>query len=283
MNEYIIEDKKVDIMQEDWDVLVILDACRYDVFKEVYKKILKDYGELKKAISCATHTVEFLNKIFKDKYFDDIIYISANAFPNSLGIPTGKTNLIMKNHVKRIIDVWNDGWNDKLGTVHPEEVNKHSIVSMDIYRNKRFIIHYMQPHEPSIYFGGGNEYGGGIHFIKNRNVTTNNIMGKLSHYLKRIFSDTTVWKVCGRLNMLPERGTGWYWYKYGNELMKVAYKEDVKLVLEYVKKLLIKYPMKKFVITADHGQRLGERGYYGHTSITTRDKEIIEVPWLVVE
>ena len=65
--------KKIDILKDNWKVLIILDACRYDSFKKYYKKFLK--GQLKKNISCATWTLEWLEKTFTKKY-NDIIYVS---------------------------------------------------------------------------------------------------------------------------------------------------------------------------------------------------------------
>ena len=39
---------RVEIVKEKWDYLIILDACRYDYFQDVYKKYLQ--GELFKKI-----------------------------------------------------------------------------------------------------------------------------------------------------------------------------------------------------------------------------------------
>ncbi|GAH33181.1 unnamed protein product, partial [marine sediment metagenome] len=47
--------KQVDLMHSvDWDVMFIIDACRFDYFKKYYKEIFHNKGELKKAISPAT-------------------------------------------------------------------------------------------------------------------------------------------------------------------------------------------------------------------------------------
>ena len=40
------------------------------------------------------------------------------------------------------------GWRDKLGSVPPNEVNKSFFRIEKNYNNKRFILHYIQPHEP---------------------------------------------------------------------------------------------------------------------------------------
>jgi len=49
------------VMDEEWDFLIILDACRYDYFKEIYKNYL-DGGNSMKAISPAIETIEWCQK-----------------------------------------------------------------------------------------------------------------------------------------------------------------------------------------------------------------------------
>ena len=57
--------------------------------------------------------------------------------------------------------------------------------------------------------------------------------------------------------------------------------KDLKLGLKYVKNLIEEYSNKKIIITADHGELLGEDGNYGHRG-TRRHKHIVEVPWFEV-
>ena len=60
----------IKIMEEKWDYLIVLDACRYDYFKE-YNNILE--GHLEKKLSCASCTYEWLEKNFSGKYFSDTV------------------------------------------------------------------------------------------------------------------------------------------------------------------------------------------------------------------
>ena len=73
----------VEVVEEDWDYLIILDACRYDLLREAYEE--KDWlqeGELSKKTSRGSTSIEWLNRNFTD-YYDDIVYVSANAFVSS--------------------------------------------------------------------------------------------------------------------------------------------------------------------------------------------------------
>jgi len=270
-----------EIRKKDFDILIILDACRYDIFKSVYKLILGDVGILKKAISPATHTIEWLNKTFGGIYWDDVIYVSANTFVNSKRITPrykGYTFDGMK-HFRRVVDVWDWGWDENLKTVHPEEVTKGAIVTIDMNPRMRFIIHYVQPHLPYIYYGGVRKTASIIMGEKrgNKIKTWKKIIGKTAN---KFLSQETIWKIALKLGINPDWGMGELWAKYGRDGIIRGYTEDLKLALKYVKVLIDRYPHKKFILTSDHGERLGEKGNYEHGG--KRDKEVIEVPWLEI-
>jgi hypothetical protein len=71
------------------------------------------------------------------------------------------------------------------------------------------------------------------------------------------------------------------------EKAKQAYRENLELALPHVSGLLSEFEGRT-VVTADHGEILGERDFpipirrYGHPSYT-KMPEVIEVPWLVHE
>jgi len=292
--DYEIEGKKVDITKADWDCLIILDACRYDMFAEVYRDVIKE-GKLKKGISCAYSTPEFLFRVFYNKKLDDTIYVSGNGFINSKNVPIPakltdqKEDFNSTEHFKKVIDVWDRGWSKEYGTVHPEEMNKFAMVSMDLRPNMRHIIHYVQPHEPYIYYGGG--IGGAFLGGANKKKSLK-LKDKLNHKLNKYFSNETIWKMAGLIGALPENGKGMIFYKHGRKGFIKGYKEDLFLVLKYVKDLIERYPNKKFVITADHGEMLGEKGNYGHFNAHRNLRQIKseierkvlrEVPWLEIQ
>ena len=259
------------IKHDNWDVLVYLDACRYDIFKQVYKDIIG--GNLDKAISPARHTLEYFEKMFPDIY-EDIVYVSANALLNSKGIVfgIGGNSYDASKHFHKVIDVWEVGWDERIQTVHPKEVNKHATVAFCIYPKKKVILHYVQPHAPYICYKG---YGTKALIRKQYSKS------RLLEFIMRHIKHETLWKIADRFGALPTDGVGYLWKEVGRDGIIKGYTEDLKLVLRYVKQLMDKYPKKKFVITSDHGERLGEKGNYGHHHTGGYDKEIIEVPWWV--
>ncbi len=136
----------VQIMQEDWDYLIILDACRYDYFSKLCGEYLQ--GSLEKVYSPASCTTEWCRRSFKE--YNDVVYVSANPHINS---KTGRQAFVARDYFFRVIDVWDYGWDEGLGTVHPREVTKAAQDLKEKYSGKRLIVHYMQPHAPYLIYG----------------------------------------------------------------------------------------------------------------------------------
>jgi hypothetical protein len=127
----------IKVMEEDWDNLIILDACRYDLFEQVNTI----EGELRPVISSDSSTSGFLQYNFGDDTFPDTVYVSANPQVQRHGV--GK-------HFYDCIRLWEDYWDKDLQTVVPKDVTDCTLEVQDKYPNKRLLIHYIQPHYPFI-------------------------------------------------------------------------------------------------------------------------------------
>lgn len=125
---------RTNILNEDWDNLIILDACRYDTF-EKYNII---EGDLNKIFSTASHTAEFVEENI-DREFLDTAYVSAS--PQLVGT---------ENKFHHVAHLWRDDWDEDLRTVLPEVVTSRVKEIQEEYPNKRLVAHYMQPHYPFI-------------------------------------------------------------------------------------------------------------------------------------
>ena len=80
----MIDQRKL-IHERNWDVLIILDACRYDYFEKVYMDYFGDMGKLQTVKSPATWTGAWVAEIFHGKPMKDTIYLSSNKWINSKG------------------------------------------------------------------------------------------------------------------------------------------------------------------------------------------------------
>ena len=232
------------IMSEKWDYLIILDACRYDVFEMV-----NDIpGRLEKRVSLGSSTLEWAKKNFTD-YYEDVIYVSANPYISHVEFDGFRGS----DHFFKVINVWDFGWSKELNTVPPWEVYKAAIKARIKYLDKRLIIHFMQPHAPWI--GKIKLSGREIRLSYNNAVQWVRKGG--------------IWeKVMDELNI-------------SLRFVRRAYVENLKCVLKYVKKLVNQLD-GTIVITADHGECLGEHFLIEHPEgIYVR--ELVEVPWLVID
>jgi len=133
-----------------WDILIILDACRYDIFRSIIFRFFK--GELVPALSPANWTLDWLCKIWSKQIYKNIIYISASPFVNRQESSPFKA----KNKFLQIIEAWKLGWDSKLLTVNPKFVSLYlkllySKHKADIKEGKvKIVAHYLQPHIPYI-------------------------------------------------------------------------------------------------------------------------------------
>ncbi|MDY6766079.1 MAG: hypothetical protein SVW77_01820 [Candidatus Nanohaloarchaea archaeon] len=132
----------IDVTGQDWDNLIVLDACRYDTFQEMNRFD----GTLRKVHSRATSTPEWLERNFSGEH-DDIVYAAGNPFVARLA-QNGRFDL--EEHVHHVEHVWDDDWDNEAGTTPPDAVTAAARDLIDRFPEKRLVLHYMQPHEPFI-------------------------------------------------------------------------------------------------------------------------------------
>ena len=125
----------IDVFEEDWDNLVIFDACRFDEFARASDLP----GTLEHRISQASATREFIRCNFTGKTLHDVVYVSANEW-----YPKLKEEIDAELHAFEFVE--RDALNEL--TSRPETVTEAARAAMERYPDKRLIVHYMQPHQP---------------------------------------------------------------------------------------------------------------------------------------
>ena len=225
------------VHETEWDLMIILDAMRYDIFKQLNTIP----GKLIKAESPAPHTWHWLPAMFPDKY----PWTYFTAHPHIAHKPT-PDRWEGYEHFDKVVPIWEQYWNDETGTVHPDDVSK--VIATSQYT--KAVAHYIQPHGPWI----------GRHRLLNPWTIRDH-----QHY--NMMADWIVGKV------KPDPYT-----------FRVMYKDNVRLVLDSVQKNL-KLFKGQVVITADHGEMLGEQGIYLHSPDYPEFavKKLKEVPFFIVD
>lgn len=122
------------VAERDWDTLVVLDACRYDLFAANNPFDVP----AERVNSNASHTSDFLARNFAGDH-PEIVYVTASPQVANHG-----------GEFAHVEHVWQDGWDEATDTVPPETVTDRALEVADRFPNKRLIVHYMQPHYPFI-------------------------------------------------------------------------------------------------------------------------------------
>lgn len=131
------------IYERDWDSLVILDACRVDLMRELADEF-SFVADIESFGSVGSMSEEWMRKTFTEEYTEEIrqtAYVTANVFSEET---------LEQEMFHTLDEVWRYAWDDETGTIPPEPVTDRAI---DVARNsdpERLIVHYMQPHHPFV-------------------------------------------------------------------------------------------------------------------------------------
>jgi hypothetical protein len=240
----------IDIPDEEWDNLVILDACRYDMFEQQSNID----GKLTKRTSKGSNTPEFLHSNFKGRDLNDTVYVTANP----------QINVHLTDEFFKVINIWEEYWDEDRNTVLPDVMADETIKAYETYPNKRLIAHFIQPHYPFIGDIGQNKLNthSGMELSK-RMATGEDAYRNQQSIWEQLYEGTvqtdTVWD---------------------------AYKENLDIALLHVERL-VDVLDEYTVVTSDHGNALGERSWpfptriYGHP-LGIRMPALTDVPWLII-
>jgi hypothetical protein len=240
---YSFNPNGISIFEEDWDNLIVLDACRYDAFE----KHVDLPGQIESRESLGPATYRWVRANFSNKTLHDTVYVAANTWFLKL---QNEINAEIYEFIDLQHDVPDVEWlSEELKVITPSTVTKHAKRAADSYPGKRLIVHYLQPHHPFIgptserYFG--HESDSLLDIVKNADPEV---------------TRKTVWR---------------------------SYIETLEIVLDEVSSLISKLKGRT-VITADHGEMIGER----HDYLPVRDyghhrgiynKPTVKVPWHIIE
>lgn len=218
--------------------------------RDEFESICEIEGDSGTHTSLGAGSHEFVKANFAGKDLRDTVVVTANAFYQKV-----KTEQGYKIHDLHVVEEYDSNEvqrkfieSGRGGWNMPEPVTRKAKEFADKYPQKRLLVHYHQPHSP--YIGRtGLEY-----------------FNELPH--KLAYRDKSEIQV-------------------SDEILRKAYRENLEIAIQAVEGLLTSLDGRT-VISADHGEMLGERGpiapikYYGHiTGLYT--EELTEVPWFIVE
>ncbi|PSQ45512.1 hypothetical protein BRD17_01200 [Halobacteriales archaeon SW_7_68_16] len=230
------------VYDRDWDVLLILDACRWDMYDEVV-------GRGERIWSVGASSPEWMTNTFRERYADAV---AATAYVT--GNPFSETH-VDRARLGAVDEVWRYGWDDALGTIPPDPITDRVIATARSGEYDHVIGHYMQPHYPFVGDDSGTDAG--IDLDRFGDEAADGTGG-----------DRTYWQrvADGEIDL---------------ETLWTGYHDNLRLALEAVETVTDNVD-GRVAITADHGNAVGEWGYWGHEPNLLHPK-MRWVPWEVRE
>jgi hypothetical protein len=128
-------------LDREWDVLVVLDACRADLLRSVAPDF--DFlDEIETVRSVGSSSSEWLEHTFPNH-------------PETAGtvMVTGNTwtdRYLDADAFAALDEVWKYAWDDDLGTVPARAVTDRAVALARERDPDRLVVHYMQPHHPFV-------------------------------------------------------------------------------------------------------------------------------------
>ncbi len=214
-----------------------MDACRVDLLDEVRHDydFLADFDTI---YSTNGTSKAWMETNFANQYRDEMAetaYVTGNPFSSECADETTFGHLD---------EVWRYAWDDELGTIPARPITDRAISTARELDPERMIVHYMQPHFPSVPVP---DIGSAIDLDDVGGEWTDSIW----HQLRAgSVSKSEVWQ---------------------------AYKANLEYVLKDVELLLKNISAETVMVSADHGNAMGEYGFYGHGRYPLRC--VREVPW----
>jgi hypothetical protein len=236
------------VIDQDWDNLIVFDACRSDLFESFID--ISQFDSYETVTSLGSNTGEWTERNFCDSdyrtKFGDTVYITANI---------SVSRRISGDNFHQIYNMWENHFVDDLRSVPPEPVIETALEARNKYPNKRLIIHILQPHCPFI-SRNGDDYTRDVFEPPNEQKTS------------------YIWHDLAQGNV-------------SREALIEAYGETLRIGWEAAEPLLNAFDGRT-VVTSDHGNMYGERPWpylmpiYAHPT-KVRASELVEVPWGVFE
>ncbi len=240
--------------EQDWDALIILDACRVDALQELQDEF-SFINSVDSVTSVGSTSGEWMAHTFDRAYREEIAQtamVTANVHsetvlrdrvvpPQYVAAPFTwpAWNPVEPDSLGLLDEVWRYEWDDELGTVPPRAITDQAITAGRMGEYDRMVVHYLQPHAPYL---AANPDG----------TVTTTYEEPLKSLRKGNISRPEAWD---------------------------AYLETLRLVLSDVELLIDNMDAERVVLTADHGEAFGEVGFYEHP-VCCPHPVVKKVPWV---
>lgn len=235
------------LLSEDEFLLIILDACRYDVFERGFPSHYS--GCLKKVYTTSTYTKQYLRTTWPDYY--DVTYVAGGPVITDKNFQLSSSSYRPSEHFHDIVHAWDLEYEKELGVTPPEAVTDAALHNED----SRMVVHYFQPHAP---------------YIGEVRLRADEVEADASEQSKVESRTDSLRNIYEKI----ENGD------IPDGRLIDAYESNLNRVM-LATKTLIRNTNKRTVITSDHGELLGEDNRYLHGGFP--HPILCELPWFEVQ
>lgn len=130
---------KRDLRELEWDNLLILDACRHDIYEDVLENEV-DFNYAKNSM-----TRYYIRDNFSDGDWSDVVYVTLNPH-FSEEIFEELTGRRPEDVFFEVFESWKNIEGDK--KFDPEVLLRDARTAQKLFPDKKLIVHFMQPHIP---------------------------------------------------------------------------------------------------------------------------------------
>lgn len=217
------------IYEEPWDVLIVIDACRYDLLNSVaadFEWLDSEGVESRQSVATATRT--WMQRTFTSEYSGAMAktaYIAGNPYSQPL---------LNASDFQTLDEVHQYAWDDEQGTLPARSVTERAIDIQRTGNHDRLLVHYLQPHFPSV-------------------------------------PDPLGYQMTLERFENPEGGVEWdsVWDaleagEVSTDRVWESYRANLSYVLNEIEVLLENLDADGVILTSDHGNAFGEWWTYGH-------------------
>jgi hypothetical protein len=129
------------VYEQDWDVLVVLDACRADLFRSVAPEF-DLFEDVSTVWSVGSSSSEWLENTFNgSQEAAQTVMVTGNTWTN---------RYLAADEFAALDEVWKYAWDEDLDTVPASAITDRAIAHARERDPDRLVVHYMQPHHPFV-------------------------------------------------------------------------------------------------------------------------------------
>lgn len=137
------------VFDREWDLLVVLDACRYDLFVEFAPKhsVYERFDSIESVYSIASQSVDWLERNFEhadDSLLGRTVYITDPSH----------AAMVTTDKLYDVVEVRESPNNTHGGVLRPAAIADEAVRQFRTATADKYIVHYIQPHAPFLHCVG---------------------------------------------------------------------------------------------------------------------------------